>query len=207
MIPTYTCAEMRAYEQQAVARGIGYLKLMENAGQGAAADLLKRFPTPDKALIVCGKGNNGGDGLVIARVLAQHHWTIDIAFVLGDKLSELAQANLNRLQPLTNVSILPQPLPTHLTASHYTLIIDGIFGTGFSGTLPENIATVCRALNQTDSTRVALDIPTGLNGDTAEADTDTFQAQLTYTFAAFKPAHHTENGKKYCGETICIPIV
>ena len=86
----YTAAEMREHEQMAVDKGTTFEQLMENAGQAAAADLLRRFPKAGSALIVCGKGNNGGDGLVIARVLSEQDWQVDVVFVLGDKLSPLA---------------------------------------------------------------------------------------------------------------------
>ena len=88
----------------------------------------------------------------------------------------------------------------------YDIIIEGIFGTGFSGALPAEIAVLCRQLNHSDGLKVALDIPTGLNCDTAEADPDTFRADLTYTFAAYKPAHLSESGQTYCQETVCLPI-
>ena len=88
----------------------------------------------------------------------------------------------------------------------YDMIIEGIFGTGFGGRLPADIAAICRLLNQSDGLKVALDIPTGLNCDTGEADKDTFRADLTYAFAAYKPAHMTDAGKAYCGETVCLDI-
>ena len=65
----YTAAQMRAHEQMAVDAGTSFEQLMENAGGAAAADLLRRHPEPARALVVCGKGNNGGDGLVMARLL------------------------------------------------------------------------------------------------------------------------------------------
>ena len=88
----------------------------------------------------------------------------------------------------------------------YDVIIEGIFGTGFGGRLPAGIAAICRLLNQSDGLKVALDIPTGLNCDTGEADADTFRADLTYTFAAYKPAHLGGSGKTYCGEIVCLDI-
>ena len=102
----YTAAEMREHEQMAVDKGTTFEQLMENAGQAAATDLLRRFPKAGRALIVCGKGNNGGDGLVIARVLSGHDWQVDVAFVLGDKLSSLAQLNQERLNHLDGVSFI-----------------------------------------------------------------------------------------------------
>ena len=209
----YTAAEMREHEQMAVDKGTTFEQLMENAGQAAATDLLRRFPKAGRALIVCGKGNNGGDGLVIARVLSGHDWQVDVAFVLGDKLSSLAQLNRERLNHSDGVSFIrPDELEGRTTGrlrtlkTGYGLVIEGIFGTGFSGALPESAAAVCRLLNQADGFKIALDIPTGLNCDTGEADQNTFRADLTYTFAAYKPAHMTDAGKAYCGETVCLDI-
>ena len=209
----YTAAEMREHEQMAVDEGTTFEQLMENAGQAAAADLLRRFPKVGRALIVCGKGNNGGDGLVIARVLSEKDWQADVVFVLGDKLSPLAQLNRERLNHSDGVSFIRSDELEGRTTGRlrtlktgYDLVIEGIFGTGFSGALPETAAAVCRLLNQADGFKIALDIPTGLNCDTGEADKDTFRADLTYTFAAYKPAHMTEAGKAYCGETVCLDI-
>ena len=127
-------------------------------------------------------------------------------FVLGDKLSPLAQLNRERLNHLDGVSLIrPEELEGRLKTG-YGLVIEGIFGTGFSGALPETAAAVCRLLNQADGFKIALDIPTGLNCDTGEADKDTFRADLTYAFAAYKPAHMTDAGKAYCGETVCLDI-
>ena len=209
----YTAAEMREHEQMAVDKGTTFEQLMENAGQAAAADLLRRFPKAGRALIVCGKGNNGGDGLVIARVLSEKDWQADVVFVLGDKLSPLAQLNHERLNHLDGVSFIRSDELEGRTTGRlrtlktgYDLVIEGIFGTGFSGALPETAAAVCRLLNQADGFKIALDIPTGLNCDTGEADKDTFRADLTYAFAAYKPAHMTEAGKAYCGEAVCLDI-
>ena len=122
------------------------------------------------------------------------------------KLSPLAQTNRERLNGLPHIELIPaQELEGRLKKG-YDIIIEGIFGTGFSGALPTEIATLCRQLNHSDGLKVALDIPTGLNCDTAEADPDTFRADLTYTFAAYKPAHLSESGKIYCQETVCLLI-
>ena len=209
----YTAAEMREHEQMAVDKGTTFEQLMENAGQAAAADLLRRFPKAGRALIVCGKGNNGGDGLVIARVLSEKDWQVDVVFVLGDKLSPLAQLNRERLNHSDGVSFIRSDELEGRTTGRlrtlktgYGLVIEGIFGTGFSDALPETAAAVCRLLNQADGFKIALDIPTGLNCDTGEADRDTFRADLTYAFAAYKPAHMIDAGKAYCGETVCLDI-
>ena len=202
----YTAAQMREREQAAVDAGTSFLQLMENAGQAAAADLLRRFPIPGRALLVCGKGNNGGDALVIARVLQQHGWQANIVLLLGTVLSDLAETNRQRLQGLEGIRFLPaEALPAALEQG-YGLIIDGIFGTGFSGSLPPEAAECCRQINHAAGYKVALDIPTGLNGDTGEAAADTFRANLSYAFAALKPAHAGPAARQWCGEIVCLDI-
>lgn len=202
----YTAAQMREREQAAVDKGTSFDQLMENAGSSAARDLMQRYPQAGCALIVCGKGNNGGDGLVMARYMQAQGWHIDILFSLGENLSPLAQTNRERLNGLPHIELISvQELEGRLKKG-YDIIIEGIFGTGFSGALPSEISALCRQLNHSDGLKVALDIPTGLNCDTAEADPDTFRADLTYTFAAYKPAHLSESGKIYCQETVCLPI-
>ena len=202
----YTAAQMREREQAAIDKGTSFDQLMENAGSSAARDLMQRLPQAGRALIVCGKGNNGGDGLVMARYMQAQGWHIDILFSLGENLSPLAQTNRERLNGLPHIELISvQELEGRLKKG-YDIIIEGIFGTGFSGALPTEIAALCSQLNHSNGLKVALDIPTGLNCDTAEADPDTFRADLTYTFAAYKPAHLSESGKTYCQETVCLPI-
>ena len=202
----YTATQMREREQAAVDKGTSFDQLMENAGSSAARDLMQRLPQAGRALIVCGKGNNGGDGLVMARYMQAQGWHIDILFSLGENLSHLAQTNRERLNGLPHIELISvQELAGRLKKG-YDIIIEGIFGTGFSGALPTEIAALCSQLNHSNGLKVALDIPTGLNCDTAEADPDTFRADLTYTFAAYKPAHLSESGKTYCQETVCLPI-
>ncbi|EGV34828.1 NAD(P)H-hydrate epimerase [Neisseria weaveri] len=204
MVKVYTSAEMRLREQIAVDAGSSFEQLMENAGQAAAKDLLLRFPNAGCALMVCGKGNNGGDALVIARVLAKKDWQVDVYFVLGNRLSELSELNRGRLKNLDRVRLIESDqLPLEIK---YDVVVDGIFGTGFTGALPEQVAGVCRQLNGITGAKIALDIPTGLNGDTAEYDQETFQADITYAFAALKPAHLTAEGKRFSGEVICLDI-
>lgn len=206
MMKIYTAAEMREHEQMAVDKGTTFEQLMENAGRAAAADLLRRRPQAGRVLIVCGKGNNGGDGLVMARILQAHGWRADILFAAGEKLSELAELNRGRLQGLDGIGLIAAEDLAGRLKTGYDVIIEGIFGTGFGGSLPAGIAAICRLLNQSDGLKVALDIPTGLNCDTGEADADTFRADLTYTFAAYKPAHLGGNGKTYCGKIVCLDI-
>lgn len=200
----YTSAQMREREQAAVDAGSSFEQLMENAGTAAASDIMQRFPVAGRCLVVCGKGNNGGDGLVIARCLHAQGWQVDIVFLLGEQLSELAGLNRQRLPPSNKLHIINMQQVSR--QQPYDLLIDGVFGTGFSGALPENVGQSMKALNQMSGTRIALDTPTGLNCDTGQADADTFRADISYTFAAYKPAHLLAQAKAYCGQIVCLDI-
>ena len=198
----YTSQQMREREQAAVDAGSSFEQLMENAGQAAAQDILKHFEAPQSVLILCGKGNNGGDGLVIARILTQYGYTVTVSLICGENLSTLSQLNYQRLQGLPIRFLAPE----HCLSLVPQVIIDGIFGTGFQGNLPISVQTVLRQANQAKACRIALDMPTGLNGDTGEYDPDTFKADICYAFAAHKPAHLLPETQEFCGEIICLDI-
>lgn len=200
----YTSAQMREREQAAVDAGTSFEQLMENAGTAAASDILQRFPLPGRCLVVCGKGNNGGDGLVIARCLHEQGWQVDIVFLLGEQLSELAELNRQRLPQSERLQIMA--LQQVSQQKSYDLLLDGVFGTGFSGALPDKVGQCMKVLNQMSGTRIALDMPTGLNCDTGQADENTFMADITYTFAAYKPAHLQAQAQTYCGQIVCLDI-
>ena len=195
----YTAAEMRRAEQWAVNQGASFEELMENAGQGVAKDLLKRIndgklAKPHCVLIICGKGNNAGDGLVIARVLAEHSISVKL----------LAQLNLDRLEPF-NIEC-SDDADESLFNDEVDWIIDAVFGTGYIGELPEHVARVMALANQAEAYRITLDVSTGLNCDSGQLAEHTFDADLCYAFAAYKPAHFMPNGKSKSGEIICLDI-
>lgn len=130
--------------------------------------------------------------------------TYPLVFLLGEQLSPLAQLNRQRLPRSDRLYIVP--LKQVLLKEQYELLVDAVFGTGFSGPLTDEVRQCMKGLNQMPGSRIALDMPTGLNCDTGEADEYTFMADITYTFAAYKPAHLMEQAKAYCGQIICLDI-
>ena len=199
MTAVYTVAQMRAWEDAAVTAGSSYATLMENAGARAAADLFSRFEAPQRLLVLCGKGNNGGDGLVLARHWAQAGWPAAVCLLLGENLSPLSAANLANLPP--SVQRLP---PERLPESD--VVVDAVFGTGYSGELPAAVAMLMRQINRQSGCKVALDMPSGINSDHGHIAADSFCAHITYAFQALKPAHRLPVVQAYCGDIVCLSI-
>lgn len=198
-----TVSQMKEWEAQQDLNGISYAKLMENAGTGVAKDLMCRFSRRE-VVVLCGKGNNAGDGLVLARFLAQHGWTVSVLWLQGLHLSALAQMN----QQLLPVSVRTVDIiELNSILSHAPLVVDAVYGTGFRGTLPFEIKQCFAAVNHSAAVTLALDLPSGVAGDGDVIAHGSFQAQLTYVFHALKPAHCLAEVATLCGEIICIDLV
>ncbi len=168
--------------------------LMENAATGAvvcACDFLDQNHQPanseTKILILAGTGNNGGDGLAMARGLCRRGYAVTVAFCgNAETLSADAAANLALLRAsgMTPVNINELNLPELLPA--FALVIDGIFGTGLTRTVEGNVAEVIDAVNEAGIPVLALDIPSGINGDSGQTMGISIRADRTVTFAAVK---------------------
>lgn len=202
--PVWTVAQMKAWEDTQNREGLSYARMMEHAGSRAAKDLLCRFHSSQHTLILCGKGNNAGDGLVLARVLSLHGWPVTILFLQGQRLSALAETNRKCLPVTVNCIDTSQ---LHIVLPSVHLVVDAVYGTGFHGELPQAIARCFDAVSQADVFKVALDMPSGVAGDGEEIAAGSFQAQLTYAFQALKPAHCREQGRRLCGEIVRIDLL
>jgi NAD(P)H-hydrate epimerase len=212
-----TAGEMQEMDRQTIAtHGIPGLELMENAGRGATRVLLDQFGDQVRAGvgIICGKGNNGGDGFVIARCLAEKG--IDVSVYLLAKTAALkgdAAANLERLVPL-DIRVIEIPdedtfSKTKSSLSDYGLLVDAILGTGLTSDvrgLFEIVINFINALNRTGSAVFAVDIPSGLNADTGQPCGTCIRAQGTATFGLAKIGHFTYPGAEYTGTLEIIDI-
>ncbi len=194
---------MREAEAAATAAGTSYEALMENAGTRAAEEIRKRAGQPSSILILCGKGNNGGDGLVVARLLAEAGWDVRLSFLCGEDLSPLSSLNRERLPQAVTI-LSPACLAEEIARAAY--LVDGVFGTGFHGELPAPVKEVFQQANSAAAVRVSLDLPSGMDCDTGAVSSDTFRADFTDTFGAYKPALLMESSKVYCGEVSCLEI-
>lgn len=206
---TVTSAQMKEIERQAAAAGLSYYQMMENAGVGAAAQIEAVEEVADQnVVIVCGKGNNGGDGFVVARKLSESGASVSIVLTEGEPQTEDAITNY-RLCEQAGITTYRIPEGSEAIGGvieEADIIVDAIFGTGFHGALREHTREITAAINAAKARVYALDIPSGVNGDSGEADKDSIRADKTIVFHRLKPAHRMPEASALCGEVICISI-
>ena len=201
--PCLDAEEMRATDAWAIEdRGVPSLELMEIAGR-AVAEAAAEVATSNTAAIVCGKGNNGGDGLVAARVLRETGFEVEALLLAPpDELSDDARANADRFDGARQVD------PGELTAAlrGAGVVIDAVFGTGFAGKPRGPAVAAIEAINQVEAPVVATDIASGVNASTGEVEGAAVEADLTVTFHAPKLGHWIAPGKEHTGELRVAPI-
>ncbi len=196
--PLHDAESMRAADSEAIEeRGIPSLRLMEAAG-AALAGAVRDVARPGPVRIVCGKGNNGGDGLVAARLLADTGFEVDTLLLWpADELSDDASENQGRLaQPAREVA--PDEIEASLEGSG--CVVDAIFGTGFDGVPRSPAAAAIEAMNGCGAPLVAADIASGVDGSTGEVEGAVAEADVTVTFHAPKLGHRIAPGKRATGE-------
>lgn len=195
---------MRAVDSWAIEdQGVPSLDLMETAG-AAVATAVAELAEPGPVRVVCGKGNNGGDGLVAARHLAQTGFEVDVLLLWpAAELSEDAAANLDRLEKPA-VEVGDGETASRLEGSG--AIIDAIFGTGFSGAPREPADAAIEAMNGSAAPVIACDIASGVDASTGEVEGAAVEATLTVTFHAAKVGHLIDPGKTRTGDLGVVPI-
>jgi ADP-dependent NAD(P)H-hydrate dehydratase / NAD(P)H-hydrate epimerase len=194
-----TPQQMAECDRLTITGGIPGIELMEQAGGAVADAVSRRFP-PRPVAVLCGPGNNGGDGFVAARILAERGWTVHLA-LLGDraKLHGDAAAAAGRWTgPVEKLS------PAALDGAG--LAIDAIFGAGLTRPVDGVAREVVEALGQRRLPVVAVDVPSGLDGVSGEVRGAAPRAAVTVTFFRKKPGHLLLPGRLYCGETVLAQI-
>ena len=190
-----TTAEMSRADAYAVAHGTPSLVLMENAGRAVADAIVARFK-PCAVTVLCGPGNNGGDGFVVARILDEEGFTVRVAH---DADPQGDAAAMSEKWKGARVALTPAALVGA------RLVVDGLFGAGLSRPLGGAYAQVVEALN--DLPVVAIDIPSGVSGDTGQPVGGVYvTAALTVTFFRKKPGHLLLPGRELCGELVVADI-
>src|SRR6185436_17261358 len=193
---------MRATDRWAIDdRGIPGIDLMERAGEGLAA-LVRELEIGDEPIaVVCGKGNNGGDGYVVARLLREAGRTVRVLAIAPlDELEGDARTNAERLP-----GDPPEPFSA-ATLEPAALAVDALLGTGFSGVPRGPAAEAIDALNAWGGAVVACDVPSGVDASTGEVQGAAVQALATATFGAAKPGLWVNPGKAHAGAVRVVDI-
>jgi NAD(P)H-hydrate epimerase len=193
--------------------GIRSLVLMECAGRQVVATLEERVEdlAESRIAVLCGPGNNGGDGFVVARTLLQAGYDVAV-FLVGQAsaVSGDARINLDILGRLGHTIVeIGNEQEWELHASDVSacdLLVDALFGTGLSRPLSGLFETIVRDINASPLPVVAIDIPSGLSGSTADVIGPAFEADLTVTFAAPKLPHVLPPAEALCGEVVTVEI-
>jgi hydroxyethylthiazole kinase-like uncharacterized protein yjeF len=201
--PLYDADGMRAVDRWAIEdQGVPSLELMEAAG-GALARAVASLSPAGPIRVVCGKGNNGGDGLVAARRLAETGFDVD-ALLLAPRseLSSDEAASLDRFPAAREID--PSALDDALADSG--AIVDAIFGTGFKGAPRSPIDAAIEAINRCGAPVVACDIASGVNASNGEVEGVAVEADVSVSFHAAKVGHMVAPGKLHTGELQVAPI-
>jgi ADP-dependent NAD(P)H-hydrate dehydratase / NAD(P)H-hydrate epimerase len=198
----YTAEEMSRADQSAQALGIPGGVLMERAGAGMARVALQAF-APERALVVAGGGNNGGDGFVIAREL--HRSGVEVA-VLATKDEYEGDPGTNR-EVLRNLGVrLVRSEELEAELGRADLVIDALLGTGFSGEVREKEARVIDGMNDAVAPILAVDVPSGVDGATGEVHGAAVRADVTVCAHAAKVGCVISPGREYAGEVVAVDI-
>ena len=177
----------------AAGRGIPVTRLMEAAGR-AVARAARRFG-PCRTLVLCGPGNNGGDGYVAARLLADQGWPVAVAALAPPRAGSPAEAAARRWRG-------PNVLLSATEVGRVTLVVDALFGAGLTRPLPDEAADALAGARCV----LAVDVPSGLDGATGQALGRVRATDLTVTFFRRKPGHLLLPGRDLCGEMLLADI-
>ena len=191
--------QMHAADAATIALGTPGIQLMENAGQAIMREIRRRWQ-PCPISVLCGPGNNGGDGFVVARLLREAGWPVRVA-LLGstEALQGDAAIAASRWQGTTEVLSIA-------IVDDAELVVDALFGVGLSRAMDGGVRGLVEEINQRHITCIAVDIPSGVHGDTGLILGTAVQAILTVTFCRRKPGHLLLPGRLRAGEVVCADI-
>lgn len=205
-----TSAQMKAIEKKAVEeKNMSYYELMQNAGIGSARKIIEKFYVVNKNIVVlCGSGNNAGDGFVIAKHLYIRGANVTVVLCKGQPKTDESKKSLSELKS-ENLEIINANEDMQLIVSRLKdadFIVDCIFGTGFSGSITSITRQIVDRANLSDAVKISIDLPSGINADTGEYQGIYFKSNYTIVLGLKKRAHELDISKDICGEQILVDI-
>ncbi len=200
----FTAEGSRSLDERTINEfGIDGFTLMEIAGTRAADFIQHQIESDSHGLFICGKGNNAGDALVVARILSENGYTCSLLFVSGtDSLSPDCNKNLELFRSLNTNNIIYASFSGLPEQTHFDFIVDGMLGTGLNSNIREPYSTVIDWINKQKALVFSMDIPTGLNADTGEIMGSAVIADFTLAFGTLKQGFYFSSGYELCGEII-----
>jgi NAD(P)H-hydrate epimerase len=194
-----TNEQMARADAMAVAAGVSNERLMEAAGTAVAREIARRL-SKAPVVVLCGPGNNGGDGFVAARKLKEAGWPVRVA-LLGERTAMKGEAGLNAKRWDGPVDALSEGV-----LEGAGIVVDALFGSGLARPLEGAPRAVIEAVAAKGLASVAVDVPSGVHGDTGQVLGAAAPARLTVTFYRAKPGHYLMPGRELCGETVVADI-
>jgi len=183
--------DKRCYEKFGLSEDI----LMEHAADGMADYIRAKFPCNSKIIVVCGGGNNGADGMVLARLLVGDY---DIhAFYVKELKSDMAKIQQKRAHAVG--------VKTTIELNECDAVVDAVFGTGFNGSLDYEEKAVMQTINRLNAFKIACDVPSGLKSS-GECDENIFVADVSLTMGALKKSMFADNAKEFVGEIVVLDL-
>lgn len=197
--------KIRSVEKRANDAGLSYMRMMEKAGRGCAEYILKNHRAAQNIVVLCGKGKNGGDGFVIARHLAAACKSVTVIKMFDAPSDTLSECRFEMLSSDTCVVVFGVDCAkAEAAVEKADIVVDAVFGIGFSGQLPSEIREINEICMRTKSTKIAIDLPSGVS---CEGISDgCFVADETLSMLCLKKEHVYKPFSEYCGKVTVIPI-
>lgn len=197
-------------EKMQVQRGASLYSLMQNAGTAAGRYLLEKMGAEKggRVAIICGKGNNGGDGFVMARYLLENGVRSDVLLIEGETQTEISKmAFASAVESGVRIWRYweeKQSVISKIRSAEF--IVDALYGIGFKGELKDDIRELADIVNASRGKVIALDMPSGAQCDTGIVKNGGFEADVTITFSAMKAAQVLFPAMDYCGKTVVVQV-
>ena len=195
----YTGKQIKEIDSLAEQKGMSLFALMENAGSGLYRQIIEVITRNEKVVILAGKGNNGGDGIVLARYLKNNGYHASLIFPLGLPKTETAKEHLAYYQACG------YEIDAFTKDIRADVVVDGLLGVGSQLPLRADLADITDWINECSKV-IAIDLPTGVSSDTGDVDEHAVHAQYTYALHGFKPSTFLFPSSEYFGETKVIDI-